>query len=801
MSRIRADRYTNRAGTGAPTFADGVNVVGITSVKAGAGVTTMEVTGDLSVISGTIKGESQLTISSITSSISDTAVDVFVYDTSKDSDGGAWRKRTQNTSWYNETLNTATRGSRKEFPAVAVLVLESLKLTIYDGDDPDLPMWMEFINTSGNLIGGSAMTAVTALNGIIVTGSGGYTMETRFISDYSLDWFTNQLFEYKGNIEQRNDTLGFRLIESYGIVNSATNDVAMTVSPNAPIDSATGLPVPTIAVATQGGVSVITDSGTVFDLTYTSGSVASELVEFDGTGGIFWGGYSPFGNGQSIYLYWNKTLPSADDSSAPDARYASNANTVFDLITKSGNFGYNSLSISDIIAAGASNGLFLIDQKEDSPANGMTLQMTSSYTTGWMHGDCKGAFLSDTDTTNITGSEKIANYNFAADFSTQWEVKNSANTSYDATNDRVTVTSTQNYSGIRLKSTSLPTLTNGKRYIMTVNIHSITNPIRFGVVSGGNKDSVNSTGAHTLMFTAGASISEVYIEKPSGSNSTFVLNSVSIREAEEDRSVNNNGLQVFGTITKSAVATGADLVGYSGYTNSNYIKQPYTSDMDFGTGNFSVTWWQYITGDISDSEYVYDRQGSNGHRHAIYYTSGNNGSISFYTKDSATSEMYAQNINQYKDQWACYTAIRDVSSGNLTIYINGKLGYRAAGMVARNLSNSSAELFIGIRHSVNTGAATQAKYALMRFSSSIPSAEQIKKMYEDEKVLFQENSQATLYGSSNAPTALAYDDTTELLHVGTSAGRSEFQGLRRINNTTTAVTTAISASNELVAEQ
>ena len=54
-----------------------------------------------------------------------TAVDVFVYDTSKDSDGGAWRKRTQGTSWYQETLNTATRGARREFPSVAVIVAES----------------------------------------------------------------------------------------------------------------------------------------------------------------------------------------------------------------------------------------------------------------------------------------------------------------------------------------------------------------------------------------------------------------------------------------------------------------------------------------------------------------------------------------------------------------------------------------------------------------------------------------------------------------------------------------------------
>jgi hypothetical protein len=73
-------------------------------------------------------------------------------------------------------------------------------------------------------------------------------------------------------------------------------------------------------------------------------------------------------------------------------------------------------------------------------------------------------------------------------------------------------------------------------------------------------------------------------------------------------------------------------------------------------------------------------------------------------------------------------------------------------------------------------------------------------------VLFQDGAQATLYaaspasGSPDAVTALAYDDTTELLHVGTDNGRSVFQGLRRVDNTTDAVGVAISASNGLVAE-
>ena len=51
--------------------------------------------------------------------------------------------------------------------------------------------------------------------------------------------------------------------------------------------------------------------------------------------------------------------------------------------------------------------------------------------------------------------------------------------------------------------------------------------------------------------------------------------------------MNDNGLQVvYGTVTNSPVATGADLVAYSGFSASNYLEQPYNSDLDFGTGDF-----------------------------------------------------------------------------------------------------------------------------------------------------------------------------------------------------------------------
>ena len=55
----------------------------------------------------------------------------------------------------------------------------------------------------------------------------------------------------------------------------------MTVLPNAPIDDATGLPVPTIAVATDGGVSVIKDDGSVVDITASGYTATDNKIDFD----------------------------------------------------------------------------------------------------------------------------------------------------------------------------------------------------------------------------------------------------------------------------------------------------------------------------------------------------------------------------------------------------------------------------------------------------------------------------------------------------------------------------------------
>jgi len=813
------------AADGAVTIPGNLNISGVLTYED---VTSVDAIGLSTFRDGLITKD--VGITTITSSDINgdtvTAVDVFVYDTSKDSDGGAWRKRTSHTSWYNETLGTATRGSRKEFPAVAVIVAEAAKVTIYDGDDPDLPMWMVLNADSSDPTKyaivrsvGKTISSLYALNGIIcdpVSFNGLFYQNFAEDACYRVNT-TNTIFG--GNIVNRNGGMNFALnVTSSGLIHSTVNDVAMTVLPNAPIDSATGLPTPTIAVATDGGVSVIKDDGNVVDITSSKAVNDVDLIHFDKSGRLYFAAQAS-SSVTDVYQFNRYIIPSSDISNNV---YEDNADATYFAYATSGSFAnirpnfnaqYNDginedittiLSNNDGGIVGNVNGLSLFVEDYSAQNNGMVAYAATSYNTGYMHGDIKGAFLSGISTTFTYGSELVTNGTFASDIS-GWTGFNSVLTHQT---DAIRVADNGSYSKAYQSFTTVV----GKEYLVKVVVKTVSGGAAHcntgsqdpADVSGNDFTiitNITATGTYYNTFTANASTS--YIEVWSDGVNYVEYSELSVKENAPgllDRSVNKNGLIQYGTVTKSAGATGAELVGYGPFTTSNYLQQSYNSDLQFGTGDFSVTWWMKITGDISGTGFVFDRRNT-GSRFTAYYTATEAGRLYFQTYEAGggggESQMYAENIDNYKDTWTCYTLTR--SGTNMTIYINGKVGYQAT-LDVRNIDDATAPLYIGVRHN-ETDAVTQGELSLMRFSASIPSSEQVKKMYEDEKVLFQENAKCTLYGSSDAVTALAYDDTTNLLHVGTSAGRSEFQGLCRINNTTDAVTTAISASNGLVAEQ
>ena len=776
-------------------------------------------------------------LSQINSEIADTAVDVFVYDTRKDSDGGAWRKRTQHTSWYNETLGTTTRGTRKEFPAVAVIVATSSGVTIYDGDDPDLPMWMVFEDTVSDMINTHNVSpssfSLSALNANVLIGSRnpsyGEANVINFISDNGVSYYSAHSGDYRGSISQRNDGLSQTINSNYGtLINSVVNDVAMTVLPNAPIDDTTGLPVPTIAVATNDGVSVIKDDGTVISTASSSGGYYIKKVDFTDDHGLNAHIDSNSGGNKALvyvdninklnglsygtYSNWDGVLYAN--------RYAANVLTYRTLSQGSGFPISDFISMSGTDAAVGSNftagGLTLLAKNNEDPGQGMVAFVTSDYNSGYQHGDIKGAFLSDTDTTDAI--EYVQNGYFNNDVSS-WTIGTTGTTATLNAN-RLLITAPSSgaswgyvYQGITTEV--------GKTYKISLHYDRGNVDGRINVrndssntVSGSlfyedlGTSSDGKTYYNTFTATATTTYILLYAKNTSGGTSAYDAVSVTL---EKDRSVNNRGLNVFGTVTKSAVMPGAELVSYSGWQSGNYL-QSGPNIFSWGTDAFSFMFWVYpdSAGAADDQLMGYGDQTANDGFNIYLNASGSYAHLDcgyLGVTDSfgaSTGNGPLTGMRLISGNWnhCCIVQYDDT----IYTYVNGEKyeeTWTGSG-INWDTKWNSPQFVIGNRagfSSSNNPTNTGTKLALVRAGRGAPRPEQIKKIYEDEKHMFKDNAACTLYGTSDDVTALAYDEYTGTLHAGTSSGRSDFQGFCRINNTTTAVTTAISASDGYIAEQ
>jgi hypothetical protein len=339
--------------------------------------------------------EFEAAIKSVTSST--TVGAVFVYDTRNDSDSGAWRKKARG-SWYYEDLNTATRGGRREFPSVALIVADNdsstRTVTIYDLDDPAMPMWLQF--SGNNTLLYSTVNEITALNGRIYLGQNLY-------GAVIYDFVSDKIGRYRDNVANGgwklpSSSIADRATTHSGvtgtfnaIVNSTVNDVAATYLEGGELDSL-GLVRPVAALATDGGVSVIHPNGDVYDQTYTqNNNNKSGHVFWDGEGGLF---FSTRESTDWVYLaYENQTLYS-DKSSAPTKVFSPTTSSTGAVNFLGGNpvVAASRLSGSGF-AVGGSLGLSLFKTNKGNPDESAFAYITSTYNTGYMLGDIRFAGL------------------------------------------------------------------------------------------------------------------------------------------------------------------------------------------------------------------------------------------------------------------------------------------------------------------------------------------------------------------------------------------------------------------------
>lgn len=281
-------------------------------------------------------------------------------------------------SWYWEELNTATRGSTRAFPEVAVIVAETNKVTIYDGTKASLPMWHIEDYT------GLTLSSVAAINGQVAIGASTGLVVSDYISD-----------------DLGTTTLDYTTSTSPAIVNNVVNDVAMTSISGSETQPNSSVLVPTIAVATNGGVSVILDDGTVVD---SSETVGMAFVQWGDNDRLF------YNDDSSDQVYYADTY-AADGFS--DGHYDADAAPYL----LPGNVTGTALN-----ALGQADGLSLLYEDQSTQANGSVANITSDYNTGWMQGDielslCDGTTDRSVSATLVTdnGSAVVAAVNTNAE--------------------------------------------------------------------------------------------------------------------------------------------------------------------------------------------------------------------------------------------------------------------------------------------------------------------------------------------------------------------------------------------------
>ena len=816
---------------------------------------------------------------------------IFVYDTRRDSDGGAWRHRTQHTSWYNEPLGTLWRGNRREFPEVAILVtcdsgfdsghVQTIGFQIYDGDDPTCPMWMRFPITNyaqaANWGGGFPMIArpnfvsfrfgpIHALNGQIAMGNGhasggslpGFLVN--MISEKCIDVCrygvaANQFYWMSSNIASRvdygtwsnrafargttryhngDDATSGKKSEITGRMSSApTFDIKMTVLSNNAIDPCTGLPQPTQFWATNGGMTVI--NGNTIPMTITTNQVGSyksiglsNLNHERGISVINQSGnvirtdyYKPTGDGiygsndTSSYYYYN--LASNSNPSIP-----------WDPGSEKVKFikGYENdpddLAIANAISLQIMLGKNRDDSGGDTTATAATI--THEMVTGYQPGDPHIALPGYCGTPgDVTGT---VHYTDSFDATGLWSFADGAS----ITGGVLRLSSTN---GSRATRAASGFLVQGTEYYCV--FYTNANSQNFQIDDDGQGAGVgsvtiyqdvthNDPGYYGFTFTATAA-NRLRIMRTQGGGSNIDIPAMTIRPTEIQNKHNNYqdarpGFAIVGTLKREPVAPGAELCSYSGWSASNYITQGYNSALDWGTNNFMVSLWFKCPEGGSESTQNILGIGDYNHNDGFLIQAVNSSSKYIdvgYLGVSGNSFASTAGVQAGFVDQAWNHVFVHARNNTFHMWVNGKKNTFSGGTwTASNINWTTKwtkrQIVIGGRAGGISGngawASSTTKLALVRIagggsqaSTDHPSNEEVRKIYEDEKAMFQPNAKVTIAGGTSYARQMEYDEKKHILHLGTNQGRSDFRRLVRINSTTEGVTTGISAYDGFIAEQ
>jgi len=334
----------------------------------------------------------------------------------------------------------------------------------------------------------------------------------------------------------------------------------------------------------------------------------------------------------------------------------------------------------------------------------------------------------------------------------------------------------------------------------------------------------NDTGYYGFTFTATAS-NRLRIMRTQGGGSNIDIPAMTIRPTEIQNKHNNYqdarpGFAIVGTLKREPVAPGAELCSYSGWSASNYITQGYNAALDWGTNNFMVSLW--FKCEVGGSESTQNILGIGDYNHNDgFLIQAVNSSSKYvdvgYLGVSGNSFASTAGVQAGFVDQAWNHVFVHARNNLFHMWVNGKKNTFSGGTwTASNINWTTKwtkrQIVIGGRAGGISGngawASSTTKLALVRIagggsqaSTDHPSNEEVRKIYEDEKAMFEPNAKVTIAGNTSYARQMEYDEKKHILHLGTNQGRSDFRRLVRINSTTEGVTTGISAYDGFIAEQ
>lgn len=441
------------------------------------------------------------------------------------------------------------RGNKAKFPRLAAIVAEAGSVTIYDLTQPGQPMFMRFVGANNKALyigAGGGVTSIASLNGELAFGCGLASGLSRvsFTKDHASFVYADGTYVRPDTTLAARNTVGVVANRAgIAIANSAVNSVAMTVLPDAPFDAATGLQVPTIAVATNGGVSVIKHDGAVKNLNIASNSNLD--IAFNGKR-LYVAGVPSSNNG--IF----STNDINDATVGAFNYFAFYGMHQFDMTTHNDATRFEYAVATKVLASRPAGGAYLSFLRENfsTGTKSIAARITDKFSTGYKVGDIRRAYLCNTEVESVSGAELVVNGSDPVD-TAGWTTSLSGAGTFLASGGEFVFGGAGGANDTA--GQSVPTVV-GRQYKVSVTARCGAGSYAAIVRNAGETVSTAGTSNITLSFTftATATAHIIYV-RGNGSGSAY-FNNFSVKEVVQDRSYKAAGASIYGTLVKSPVA-------------------------------------------------------------------------------------------------------------------------------------------------------------------------------------------------------------------------------------------------------